>query len=129
MINNKLLKFLISGGTAALVEYGLFLLIHNIAGPDWIIFSQTISFIAGFAISFLLNKSWVFGSKGHASKQLLQYATLAGVNLLLGNIVIIFITEILNFEYFIAKLVVMILVVIWNYLIFSKIIFKPTDRV
>lgn len=124
MINNKLLKFLIAGGTAALVEYGVFAAINSFLTGEWVVLSQTVSFLTGFIVSFLLNKNWVFKGGGGAGKsQLLKYSLLAGINLLLSNIALWIFVENLEWNHSLAKFTVMAMVAVWNYLLFSRLIF------
>lgn len=121
----RFLKFLISGGTAALVEYTVFLLLQNWQGAHWLLASQSISFGCGFLVSFLLNRSWVFKSKGGASSELFRYALLAAINLVASNGAIAVMVNGLGVPVPAAKFLVMGMVAAWNYLIFSRLIFLP----
>lgn len=124
LLANKAIKFLISGATAALVEYVVFLALHAIQGPEWIIFSQSISFMCGFVVSFLLNKNWVFKSVGGTSRELQKYSILAGVNLILSNLALWLFVDTLAVVFWAAKFIVMAMVATWNYFIFQRIIFR-----
>ena len=119
----KIIKFLISGGSAAVVEYGVFVAILHFT-PVAVVVAQTVSFLCGFVISFLLNKKWVFKSDGNSKKELIQYSILAATNLVLSNVVLWLMISIVGLFFWIAKLVVMAMVATWNYFIFQKIIFK-----
>ena len=115
-------KFLVSGGSAALVEYTVFTLLHYL-GVELVI-ANTTSFLSGFIVSFTLNRSWVFASKGKIRRQLLQYSTLAFVNLLLSNVLMLLFVSVTPVPSLVAKLVTMVAIACWNYLLFSRIIFK-----
>jgi putative flippase GtrA len=117
---HKVLKFLISGGLAAATEYGSFLL-FTLALP--VVAANALSFTMGLIVSFSLNRSWVFGSKGDTKKKFTQYLLLALINLMLGSL-IIFVLVGLGISAFVAKIIIMLLIASWNYLIFSKMIFK-----
>lgn len=117
---HKVFKFLISGGLAAATEYGSFLL-FILALP--LVAANALSFMMGLIVSFSLNRSWVFGSKGNTKKKFAQYFLLALINLTLGSLIILALVT-AGIPALIAKVVVMLLIATWNYLIFSKIIFK-----
>ena len=117
-------RFLISGGLAATVEYGVFLLLHALFGDIFILATQTISFLCGFVVSFTLNKKWVFKSDGRVRRELVRYAMLATMNLVITNIVIWLLVNEIHVTAWIAKIAVMAMVVAWNYVIYQKLIFN-----
>jgi putative flippase GtrA len=121
-------KFLVAGGTAAIVEYGVFLLLQATQDghrPHNLVLSQSISFGCGFAVSFLLNRMWVFRSAGAVSGELARYATLAIINLAASNIALGVLVNVLHLPAPLAKFLVMGMVAAWNYVIFSKLVFAP----
>ena len=121
----RLYKFLISGGSAALAEYSLFVLVTYIVPTVSVIVPQTISFMTGFIISFLLNKKWVFGNTINRNSRvlILKYSLLALINLLLGNILVWIFVEVAQINVLFAKIIVMGMIALWNYVIFSRFIF------
>ena len=118
----RIMKFLVSGSLAAITEYVSFAVMEK-AGII-LIASQTISFLCGFVVSFLLNRAWVFKSKEKASRQLMKYGLLAAINLVLTNLVMNCMVYVLHVNSLIAKILVMAMVAFWNYIIFSKLIFQ-----
>lgn len=118
----RLGKFLVTGGTAAFVEYVVFLLLH--AAGVLLLLSNSISFLCGFVVSFLLNRSWVFSSKERPIKQLALYSVLAFINFLISNGLLWLFVERMGLASYIAKIIVMGMIASWNYLLFSRIIFK-----
>lgn len=123
----RISKFLTSGILAAGVEYGVFALLFSVVG--WGIFvSNSVSFGCGFLVSFLLNKHWVFGSKNGAMQELAKYALLAATNLVLSNIMLYLMIDILHMNGFVSKFLVMGLIAVWNYVIFSRLIFGAREK-
>jgi putative flippase GtrA len=120
----RLTRFLITGVGAAVVEYFFFILLQTISKSTNIFVHQTISFLCGFAISFILNKKWVFKSDSSKKDELIKYSILAIINLVLSNILIVTLVSIVGVAPWFAKLVVMTSVAIWNYIIYQRIIFK-----
>jgi putative flippase GtrA len=126
--NHKIIKFIISGGLAAVTEYSIFIVLYTfVTQESSLIICQTISFLAGFIVSFLLNKHWVFSSTGKARDELVRYGILAIINLVLTNILIWLFINGFGINYWISKLCIMAMVATWNYVIFSKLIFKKTS--
>lgn len=121
--SKRLVRFLISGVSAAAVEYLSFLILHEYLAQQ-LAFSNVASFCAGLITSFLLNKTWVFKTKDDTGKQAIKYGLLALFNVTMSTIIILFAVSVVGIYGWIAKLVVMILIAAWNYLIFSKYIFK-----
>ena len=124
----RVMKFIVSGISAAGVEYAIFLMLQLTVAENNILLSQTVSFLSGFFVSFSLNKYWVFSSsKGHRS-EIGKYAVLAIINLILTNSVIYAAVEYAHIAQWLAKLVVMAMVASWNYVIFSRIIFGRSEN-
>lgn len=114
-------------GTLAFVaEYISFFLL--ISATPQLLVAQSLSFLIGLAVSFHGNRSLTFNQsdsyKLGGRSQLWRYLLLALFNLLLTNVLIYSIVNHLVIDPVFAKLFVMGLVVAWNYLIFSKFIFK-----
>lgn len=126
-MRHRLIRFLVSGGSAAAVEFTVFVALHALLGNPWLIASQSISFGCGFACSFLLNRHWVFRSGGAAWQELLRYALIAGINLVVGNAILLLLTGPLELNGYVAKFLVMAGIAVWNYLVFSRLVFKNTS--
>lgn len=123
-MNSRIVKFLITGGTAAAVEYLAFVAMQLALGDRWLLISQSASFACGFVVSFLLNRAWVFKSGGEFKSELLKYAAIASINLVIGNAAMLLLTGPADLNEYAAKLAVMVCIAGWNYMIFSKLIFK-----
>lgn len=121
------ISFLVTGGAAACIEYSIFTIIVCIYS-DITVLAQAVSFLCGAIVSFLLNKYWVFKSSGRIHRQAFGYFILVIVNLALGSILIAWLTKGLGIHSLIAKTIVMASVVIWNYFIYQKIIFRKDDK-
>lgn len=114
-------KFLVAGGAAAVGEYCLFLLI---VPHIPLLVSQLVSFCFGMTISFSLNKYWVFKSAGGYGQEILRYVVLALINAVIGLFAMQFLVEYIHLAGWVAKLIVMTAIAIWNYFIMQRIIFK-----
>ena len=122
----RAIRFLISGGSAAAIEYGSYLIMRQFGIR--LLIANTISFILGLFVSFLLNRKWVFNSIGKQSRQFISYLALALVNLILSNLLLGFAVLHLHWSGVITKLGLMCLIASWNYVVFSKLIFKTAQQ-
>lgn len=124
----RITKFLISGGLAAAIEYASFLLLHTLFDNQWLIVTQSVSFLLGFVVSFSLNRTWVFVAGGSMKSQLVKYSVLAAINLVLTNILLWLLVERFSIVYWLSKIIIMAMVATWNYVLFSRLIFHSRDR-
>lgn len=128
--NRYISGYLIVGVLAFLAEYLSFIgLITVLHGSYALTIAQTLSFLAGLLTSFLGNRNFTFNSKRRSyahsqSIQALRYITLAIVNLFITNALIYVLVHFGHILPMYAKVVVMLSVVIWNYLIFRRYIFQ-----
>ncbi len=122
----RIFRFLVSGGSAAAVEYVAFIALQWSLGPNWLYVNQSLSFAMGFVVSFSLNRTWVFQSSNSLSTELIKYGLIAVCNLAAGNVVIGVLVGPLGLKEYLSKFVVMALIASWNYLIFSKLVFRQS---
>lgn len=116
------IKYLFSGGAAFVAEYSLFSLL--VVLDVHLIIANTFSFIVGLVVSFTLNKKVVFGSTGQTHSQAVKYVVIALINLALSNIVIHVLVTQFDTNPFIGKIIMIAIIACWNYVLFSKIVFK-----
>lgn len=120
----RVIRFLVSGGSAASVEYLSFFMIIRLAGSDSLVLPNALSFALGLLVSYLLNRRWVFRSKRSTGPQFIKYSSLAVTNLAISTILVATLASVVGINPFLAKLVAMALVATWNYFIFSKYLFN-----
>ena len=116
-------KYIITGVLSAGIELSLLYVITEFAG-FWYIISNTIAYIGGFCVSFLLNKYWSFNSRENFGRQLIMYGILFLINLALSNTLLYLATSIIGIQYMISKVFVMGIIVLWNFIIYKKIIYR-----
>jgi putative flippase GtrA len=57
-LKTQVWRFIVTGGLSAVVDYGLYVTLHALGLP-WDI-AKTLSFIAGTATAYLINRRWTF---------------------------------------------------------------------
>lgn len=130
LLENSLIRFLLGGGTTVLCEYIVFYVLY--VGLSWnLLISNSLSFAVGLGISFLFNRLWAFKQDTYSQKthhQLVMYAVLAGSNLLLNNVIVSGLKT-LGLDPRIGKLAAIVIIAVWNFVIYRKIIFKGSAQI
>lgn len=120
----QFLRYLVTGFTSFGIEYGLYVLLFNVLKVHYIIASILVyAFVFWFV--FLVNRFWSFQSTGNIKKQLFQYLFLFAFNLIVSNVILMYLfTDILGISPFISPILKMAFVVCWNFLIYKYIIYR-----
>jgi putative flippase GtrA len=121
---HKLSKYIITGGATFVVEYGLFLVFAYIfAFEAWV--AQVCSYILALVINFLLLRNWTFGhnNKTRMTHHFMKYGILVAFNLPITAFIIYELVR-GGVAPFLAKLIVVALVALWNFIIYDKLIFR-----
>lgn len=120
-------KYMFSGGTAALVNLLFLYILTDIFGI-WYLTSSVVAFIFGLLASFFLQKYWTFRESGldHIKKQLTIYAILGGINFFLTPALLYIFVEKFHVWYILGSVLVMVSLAAVNYLINKFITFKKT---
>lgn len=124
LIKIETLKYLASGTAAFIVDYSILVLSFYVLGSG-LGLATTLGYVSGFFVSYLFNRYWVFGKNGSTKKptlQIVQYTSLVIFNYVF-TLFSIKILDRMEVEPSISKILVMGIIVVWNYLIFQKIIF------
>jgi len=121
----RLAKYLMAGGVAFVVDYGGFLLLHY--GAGWAVrYAGALSFALSFITSFFLQRQWVFaagGRQGKVRRDITLYALLAVFNVGLTYFGLIML-EAVGVVPYAAKLLVICVIMVWNYILYHSVIFK-----
>lgn len=63
----QLVRFIITGGLSAIVDFGLLTLFTHVFGlPQWL--ARTFSFIAGTTTAYMINRRWTFQAAASAKR-------------------------------------------------------------
>lgn len=123
--NNTLARYIIIGGTSYIFEFTLLFFIAYTLNLG-VTVAVTISFWFGLIISFLLQKFFSFKdttvTKKHLLRQTFSYAILIIVNYSFTIFFVVLVEPISTL--FIARTAALIITVGWNYIIYSRVIFK-----
>ena len=123
----QLTRYLITGFSSFLLEYSLFYFMYRLMNINELI-SNTIAIAIVFWVNFLVNRFWSFKSNSRFSKQLFLYGCLFIFNTSISNLFIYVSSNYLNISPLIAKVIIMGLIVVWNFVLYKTVIYKSTEK-
>lgn len=124
----RLVKYIVIGITAFFIDYLLFNVLNETTTLS-IYYSNTIAIVIGFLISFFGNRVIVFANDSLQNmhyvlwRQLLLYIGLLSINTVLSYLIILGL-EAVGVKAVFGKVVSMIFIAGWNYVLYKKVIFK-----
>ena len=121
----KILRFLISGGSAAATNLGiLFLFAHYL--HIWYVSASVIAFILSFVVSFSLQKFWTFSdpSMRMLPAQMAKYLSFMVLNLGVNTLMMYMLVEYAHMHYMFAQLLTMGAIAFVSFFVYQHLIFK-----
>lgn len=129
ILNREVLSYAIFGILTSLLNIFLFagLLSFNL---DYKI-ANIITLIVVKIVAFLLNKFFVFKSKNEnlfeLLKEIYRYILTRGTTMIIDFIGLVILIDLLNFNSMISKVIITVIVVILNYILGKKYVFKTKN--
>jgi putative flippase GtrA len=119
----RLVRYGVTGLLSAATHLGLLVLLVEVAGwrPVW---ASTVGFTASVAVSYALQKVWVFQSSAPVSRSFPRFTVVALVALGLNTVILAVGTEFMAAYYVLVQLVALIAIPISNYILNSLWTFK-----
>lgn len=87
-LKTQLLRFVLTGGFSAIVDFGLYLFLYKVAGLQ-VDLAKAIGFVAGTLTAYLINRRWTFGaapSRSRFIKVMVLYALTFAVQVGLNHL-------------------------------------------
>ena len=118
--NNKLLmqilKFGIVGGTAFIVDYGIFTILSQFLNIHYLI-ASIISFSISVIYNYILSIKWVFDvSKKQTTKEFAIFVILSVIGLGLNSLIMYISVDLLNIHEMISKILATAIVMVYNFI-------------
>ena len=113
--------YLLSGSTAAVVEFGSYLLLLH--WHVWYITASVVAFVLSYITGFSLHKYFVFQKPDDFFKHFRRHASVEVCNAVMMNILLFLLVENLHIEKELGKFLTMGLGVGWNFLLFKFLVF------
>lgn len=129
-VTRRLIKYVVVGLISLAIEYAIFLEMYYSLHLG-IVVSQSVSYLTALAANYLGTNYITFSSRAKQDyshkRQVTYYVVLASVNLLLTNVAMHILVSNIHIDPMIAKIIVIGMVVSWNYALFSKVIFRRDE--
>ena len=107
----QLLRYTVVGGFAFVVDFGLLVVLTELAGINYLI-SAAIAFVAGLTINYLLSIRW--------------FAIIGIIGLGLNELFMWILTDIIGWHYLGSKIATTAIVFFWNFLARRFILFRSS---
>lgn len=122
LMEKKAFRYVLVGGSSAVIELAVFNAILYGFQPG-VPTANIIAVITSTIYNFIANKSFTFGSSGRVVQRIALYLVLWLVNLCFTTIAT---TALVGAGVFplVAKLATMACVVVWNFVLYKKIIYR-----
>ena len=118
--NNKLLmqilKFGVVGGTAFIIDYGIFTILSQLLGIHYLI-ASIISFSISVIYNYILSIKWVFDvTKKQTSKEFIIFIILSVIGLGLNSLIMYISVDLMQIHEMISKIVATAIVMVYNFI-------------
>lgn len=113
-------RYLVAGGSAFVVDFGLLALLHEVAGlPVWL--ASGLAFVASFAYTYTIQRL-AFSTRAPHGSALVRYTTLVVVNTVATSVIV----ELVSWTaagWEVGKVVATVTTTVWNYFIYRNWVF------
>ncbi len=122
-----LILYGIIGSFSSTLDFLIYTILVQIVGLQYII-SNCISVLGGITTSFILNRNYNFKVKDHAKRRFSIFLTVGLCGLLMSNIILYLCIDVWSMDKLISKLLSIVLVVLFQFLINKYFTFKPSNN-
>lgn len=125
-IRIQLFRYLMSGGTAFLVDTALLALLTECFGRERLLLWTAIAFAAGLLVTYLFSIHWVFDNRSmnNRAAEFTVFALIGITGLGLTELLMWLFADKAGLHYLIAKIVTTVLVFFWNFAAKKIILFR-----
>jgi len=129
LLKNKIIRFIISGGTAAFVLLSTLYIFTEFLHIYYIL-SSILGFGLSVSVNFFLQKKWVFNnhSRELLLKQAYMFLSISLFNLVLNTFLMYTLVDILNVWYLLSQILIAGIIAIWNFLTYRIIFNKDSSN-
>ena len=124
----EMLRFAIAGGTGFVIDYGCTYVFTSLLGLHYLL-STALAFTLSVVVNYLMCAYWVFqgaDTKNTGVKAGFLITSLIGLGL--NELFMYLFVDALHLHYMVAKLIAVVLVMIWNYISKRKVLVKQPKK-
>lgn len=126
-VYGKLFSFIASSMIAALLDFTLFILMHNLL-PTKLIVSVVVARVGSSAINYLINHNLVFRAKGGMARTAARYYALAATIMLSSYLLIRLFVDVFGINTYLAKLIADIILYFVSFVIQREFVYRAGNR-
>ncbi len=131
LLSSEIVRYVIAGGTVTVSNYVIFFVLNRLMGLYQV--ANVISLILSKTIGYVMNKFFVYHSRtegaGEFFAELFRFILARGFTGLVDFFGLILLVEVFGIDPDIGKWIVMLLVMVLNYILGKKAVFKRKEEV
>lgn len=119
-------RYLISGGTAFLVDAGLLALLTELFGREHLLLWTAIAFAVGLLITYLFSILWVFDNRSMKNRtaEVTVFVLIGVIGLGLTELLMWLIAGKAGLHYLLSKIITTVIVFVWNFVAKKLLLFR-----
>ena len=122
-----LILYGIIGIFSSCLDFTIYTLLVQVVGLQYIL-ANCISVLGGISTSFILNRNYNFQVKDNTKRRFAIFLTVGLCGLMLSNLILYICIDVLDLNKIISKLLSIVLVVFFQFLINKNLTFKPQNN-
>ena len=124
---HHLVLYGIIGSFSSGLDFLIYTLLVQIVGLQYLV-ANCISVLGGISTSFYLNRNYNFKVKDHTKRRFSIFLTVGLCGLVMSNLILFLCIDIMGMDKLISKLLSIVLVVFFQFLVNKYLTFKPTNN-
>ena len=124
---HHLVLYGIIGSFSSGLDFLIYTFLVQLVGLQYLV-ANCISVVAGISTSFYLNRNYNFKVKDHTKRRFSIFLTVGLCGLVMSNLILYLCIDNLGMDKLISKLLSIVLVVFFQFLVNKYLTFKPTNN-
>lgn len=114
---NKIVRFIIVGGIATIIDFGFLYVFKEFLNFN-VIIANTLSFIISVTYNYIASVTWVFDIDINRNKkiQFILFIIFSAIGLIINNLILHVLTDIISIHYLISKVIATGIVMVFNFI-------------